>query len=100
MKGANRPRHTLTGDEAVENRTEPRRFRMRIAFMHCKGCAATIEGSLRRISGIREATVDYARGVGSILYDPSKTDPTKILSNPIFQEPSPFEAKILQDQEV
>ncbi len=67
--------------------------------MHCKGCAATIAGSLRRAPGILKATVDYAKREGTVIYDPSKTDPEGIRSNPIFREPSPFEADVLEDEE-
>ena len=97
MKGANLPRQPPTGDE--EEKADPRRLRIRIAYMHCKGCAATIEGSLRRRPGVLEASVDYAKGEGRILYDASKTDPDSLLSDPIFEEPSPFEAEVLQDRE-
>jgi copper chaperone CopZ len=67
--------------------------------MHCKGCAATIEGSLRRRQGVLKASVDYAKGEGWVLYDPSKTSLDSLLSDPVFEEPSPFEAEVLQDQE-
>lgn len=82
-----------------KNVSDPRRLRVRIAYMHCKGCAATIQGSLGRAPGILQATVDYARGEGRLVYDSSKTDPDEIISNSIFQEPSPFEAEVLQDEE-
>ncbi len=99
MKGANRHRHPPAGDEEGENLADPRRLRIRIAYMHCKGCAATIEGSLRRRPGVLEASVDYAKGEGCILYDASKTSPDSLLSDSVFEEPSPFEAEVLQDQE-
>ncbi len=99
MKGSNRRRHPPVEDEEGENRTDPRRLRIRIAYMHCKGCAATIEGSLRRRPGVLEASVDYAKGEGWILYDASKTSPDSLLLDSVFEEPSPFEAEVLQDQE-
>ncbi len=99
MKGSNRRRHPPGEDEEGENRTDPRRLRIRIAYMHCKGCAATIEGSLRRRQGVLKASVDYAKGEGWVLYDPSKTSLDSLLSDPVFEEPSPFEAEVLQDQE-
>lgn len=76
-----------------------RRLRIRITYMHCKGCAATIQGTLRRAPGVLETVVDYSRGEGSLVYDSSRTDSKRILSDPIFQQPSPFEAEILQDEE-
>ncbi len=79
--------------------SDPRRVRLSITYMHCKGCAATIKGSLKREPGVLEATVDYAKREGTVLYDPSKTNPKGIVSNPIFKEPSPFEVEVLEDQE-
>ncbi len=67
--------------------------------MHCKGCAATIEGSLRRRRGVLRTSVDYAKGEAWILYDADKAKPDSLLSDPIFEEPSPFEAEVLQDEE-
>ncbi len=99
MQGANRPRQPPTGNEEGENQTDSRRLRIRIAYMHCKGCAATIEGSLRHRPGVLDVSVDYAKGEGWILYDASKASPDSLLSDPIFEEPSPFEAEVLQDQE-
>ncbi len=76
-----------------------RRLRLGITYMHCKGCAATIRGSLKRQPGVLAATVDYAKREGSIIYDPAKTDPEGIVSNPVFKGPSPFEVEVLEDQE-
>ncbi|MFQ6012185.1 MAG: heavy-metal-associated domain-containing protein [Thermoplasmata archaeon] len=78
---------------------EPRRLRIRIAYMHCKGCAATVESSLRRVPGVLDVSVDFPKEEGRILYDATTTDPDTILGDPIFKEPSPFEAEVRHDPE-
>lgn len=83
----------------VEGPHRSRRLRIRITYMHCKGCAATIQGTLRRAPGVLEAVVNYSSGEGSLAYDPSITNLERILSDPIFREPSPFEAELLEGEE-
>lgn len=76
-----------------------RRARIRISGMHCKGCASTIAGSLKRQKGVTVADVNFATGEGIVLYDQTRTDPDAIRKNLIFREPSPFSAEIIEDAE-
>ena len=44
-----------------------------ISGMHCAGCAQTIEKSLRQVSGVQEAHVNFAAEQASVSYDPEQT---------------------------
>ena len=77
-----------------------RRLRIKVGGMHCKGCAATIAGSLKRQLGVTDAKVNFTTGEGTLLYDQTKTNSDAILNNLVFREPSPFAAEIIEDAEV
>ncbi len=68
--------------------------------MHCKGCASTIAGSLRRQGGVAQVNVNFAAGEGTLLYDQTKTSLDTVRMNLVFREPSPFSAEIIEDIEV
>jgi copper chaperone CopZ len=52
---------------------------LQIGGMHCAGCAAGIEGTLKGLNGIIEAKVNFATSKGLIKYDPSKMTKEKII---------------------
>ncbi len=68
--------------------------------MHCKGCAATIAGSLRRQLGVAEVNMNFAVREGTLLYDEGRISSEMVLNNLVFREPSPFSAEIIEDTEV
>ncbi len=46
-----------------------------ISDMACSSCAATIQKALVKIEGVKSAAVSQPKGVASITYDETKTDP-------------------------
>lgn len=50
--------------------------------MHCTSCSSLIEKSLKRIHGVREASVNFASEKARVKYDPKSTD-TEILKKAI-----------------
>jgi Cu+-exporting ATPase len=42
--------------------------------MHCAGCVAAVERSLKKVEGVREAAVNLATESASVRYDPGKVD--------------------------
>ena len=45
------------------------RFEFAVTGMSCAGCAANIEGALRKVEGVREANVNLALARATVLYD-------------------------------
>lgn len=52
---------------------------LNISGMHCAGCAAGIEGTLKSTDGIIEAKVNFATSKGFFKYDPSKITKEQII---------------------
>jgi copper chaperone CopZ len=46
---------------------------LKIAGMHCEGCAATIKAVVEREPGVRMATVSFADHETRILFDPARS---------------------------
>ena len=46
-----------------------------ISDMACSSCAATVQKALVKIDGVKSAEVSQPKGVASITYDETKTDP-------------------------
>ena len=76
------------------------RLRIKVSGMHCKGCAATIAGSLKRQPGVTQVNLNFATHEGTLLYDQTRTNSDAILNSVVFREPSPFAAEIIEDAEV
>jgi len=51
-----------------------------ISGMHCAGCSAGIEGTVKAMDGIIDAKVNFATGKGIFKFDPSKVSPQDIIS--------------------
>lgn len=49
-----------------------------IAGMNCANCAATIEKRLRKVEGVEDVAVNFARNSGQASYDPALTSPEEI----------------------
>ncbi len=56
---------------AMEAPAQGRVLRVRIPSMDCAACALGIEGTLKRIPGVRSATVRYASKEAEVVYDPA-----------------------------
>src|SRR3990172_1861029 len=50
-----------------------------VTGMTCANCVSTIERNLRRLDGVEEASVSLASERASVVYDPSKLDPTRLV---------------------
>jgi Cu+-exporting ATPase len=61
---------------AKEKKIELERFD--IAGMNCANCAATIEKRLRKVEGVEDVAVNFARNSGQASYDPDVTTPDEI----------------------
>lgn len=48
--------------------------------MHCASCVATIEGSLKKLDGVSQASVNIATEQATVVYDPTKVTDEKLLS--------------------
>ncbi len=57
---------------------------LRIEGMTCEGCAATISAYLKREGGVEKVDVSYREKKAKVIYDPSKTNPKKILRSRVF----------------
>jgi Cu+-exporting ATPase len=49
-----------------------------ISGMHCASCAVNIEKELAKVSGVKRASVNFASGKASIVYDPSRVNLSRI----------------------
>ncbi len=67
-----------------------------ISGMHCASCAAKIENSLKSLSGVKEAGVNFATREGSVVFDSKKVSPDKIISEIVKLG---YEAKTIDEQE-
>lgn len=58
--------------------TESRTVILEVDGMTCSGCAASIEGILKREAGVESATVDFESRTTTIRYDPAQTNPESL----------------------
>lgn len=49
-----------------------------VLSMHCAGCAANVEKTVRKLDGVTEASVNFATGILSVSYDTKKLTPGEI----------------------
>ncbi len=47
-------------------------FELNISGMHCAGCAAGIEGTIRSLEGVKDVQVNFATSKGRFVINPSK----------------------------
>ena len=59
--------------EALEHRLE--KATINIKGMHCAACAVTIEDSLKKVTGVSKAAVNFATERAYVEYDPAKATP-------------------------
>lgn len=50
-----------------------------VTGMHCAGCANTIEKSLRKLPGIMDVSINYAKEEGTFTFDASSTGERDII---------------------
>ncbi|MFN3788414.1 MAG: cation transporter [Sulfurihydrogenibium azorense] len=66
-------------DEENQESGDLEKLEVNISGMHCAGCAAGIEATLKMVSGIKYAAVNFATSKGEFLYDPSKITKQQII---------------------
>ena len=66
--------------EEKSNSIKEEIIELNISGMHCAGCAAGIEGTLKSLDGIIDAKVNFATGKGIFKFNPSKVNPQDIIS--------------------
>jgi len=54
-------------------------IQLNISGMHCAGCAAGIEATLKMMDGIKEASVNFATSKGIFTFDPTKITKQQIV---------------------
>jgi Cd2+/Zn2+-exporting ATPase len=66
------------GESEAGEKHAGRRLAMAVDGMHCADCALNIERSIKHISGVLEAGVNYVTGTAVVYYDPYRVGPDKI----------------------
>src|SRR5215212_8665756 len=51
---------------------------LKVSGMTCAGCEVAVRLAARRVDGVRDVTVSYAKGKAEVTYDPAKTSPAAI----------------------
>lgn len=67
--------------EEPSNRPGRRRFRARIAGLHCSLCTGTIEKVLGRRPGVDKVAVSLTHEQALVVYDPSVTGPSELVQS-------------------
>ncbi len=71
-KGLNANQATELNEEATPEKTESsanKRIQLGLSGMHCTSCAGLIEKALKKVSGVKEASVNFAAEKATITYD-------------------------------
>ena len=53
--------------------------KLRVAGMHCEGCAKTIKTLLDKEPGVQTSDVSYDDGCAQVLYDPGTTSEDRLV---------------------
>lgn len=69
---------TLPARRKRKGNTPVKSLEVKIEGMHCDGCASTVQALLSHEVGIKSASVSFAKGSATVLYDPKETDPAKV----------------------
>jgi P-type Cu+ transporter len=56
------------------------RIQLYLSGMHCSSCAGLIEKGLKKVSGVREANVNFASEKASVLYDKSQVSREQLIA--------------------
>ena len=56
-----------------------KKIQLSISGMHCASCATILTKALQKVSGVKEATVNYSTERASVDYDSSKTTIDQLL---------------------
>jgi copper chaperone CopZ len=53
--------------------------KFKIEGMHCVSCAMNIDGELEDTKGVKSASINFAKGIVEVEYDPAKLSEEKII---------------------
>jgi copper chaperone CopZ len=65
---------------------------LKVSGMICGTCAATVEKTVKKIDGVKQAKVSQPKGTAEITYDPAKTTPEAIAKT--FNDKTNFKADV------
>ncbi len=52
---------------------------LKIAGMHCEGCASGVTSKLSSLKGVKSAKVDFKTGKGTVSYDAAACKPAQLI---------------------
>ena len=64
----------------IESSENTEKIELNVSGMHCAGCAAGIEGTLKSLDGIISASVNFATSKAAIEFDPQKISKEDIVN--------------------
>ncbi len=67
-------------DIAIAGKTGDEQASLIVGGMHCASCARIIERSLQKVSGVKEANVNFAAEKARVIFDRSKTDAKSLIA--------------------
>lgn len=65
-------------DAQEKAKAETKVCTLKVTGMTCGGCEAAVRGAARRVAGVTDVKVSYAKGSAEVTYDPRKTTPEAI----------------------
>lgn len=73
---------TATAVTAQSTQTKPAEATkvctMKVTGMTCSGCEAAVKIAAKRVDGVKDVKVSYAKGTAEVTYDSAKTSPDAI----------------------
>src|SRR5215469_3577130 len=73
-----RPLHEHTGVSQIQPGAESRAT-LALEGMTCASCAMRIEKGLKKLPGVKDASVNFATEQATVMYDPSQTGPEQMV---------------------
>ncbi len=64
----------------IETSESTEKIELNVSGMHCAGCAAGIEGTLKGLDGIVSASVNFATSKANVEFNPSKISKEEIIN--------------------
>ncbi len=64
----------------IESSEGIEKIELNVSGMHCAGCAAGIEGTLKGLDGIVSASVNFATSKANVEFNPSKISKEEIIN--------------------
>ena len=86
-----------TATSVADDISDSRHLTLKISGMTCSSCASGIKYELERLNGVSKAEVSFYQSRATIIYDSNKITLEEILESEIFSDDSPYQAKIIKD---